>query len=211
MTTTETAITDNAIRTAKIGLGVPSQHTLKSEPDSSDITGTAQYPPALFPNYLPVWEVPQAKYPPIRPFHYIEHGCDADTTFLDLLPPGAKIKDITTALGAEITSVNLEELNDQGKDQLALLAAQKKLLVFRDQKFASMPIGEAVDFCRYFGHLFLHPHSGAPNSHPEIHLVRRRAGNIIAPDFSNIIPILWHGIAITRTKFNPRVSLSYMD
>lgn len=123
------------------------------------------------------------RYPLLEEFNYIERALTADKTFPDLLPPGAKLKNITAALGAEVTGVQLSQLNNHGKDQLALLAAQKKLFVFRDQDFASLPVGETVDFCRYFGRLFLHPHSGAPMNHPEIHLVHRRAGNTIAPDF----------------------------
>jgi sulfonate dioxygenase len=140
------------------------------------------------------------RYPPLEPFDYVERAKGADSTFNDLLTPESKIEDITAALGAEVTGVQLSQLSDKGKDQLALLAAEKKVLgmlstllraecktkllsVFRDQDFSSLPIREAVDFCRYFGRLFLHPHSGAPKGHPEVHLVHRRAGNTIAPEF----------------------------
>ena len=123
------------------------------------------------------------RYPPLEPFDYVERALGADDAFPDLLPAGSTLKNITAALGAEITGVQLSQLNDRGKDQLALLTAQKKVLVFRDQNFASLPIGQAVDMCRYFGRLFLHPHGGNPKGHPEIHLLHRRAGNTIASDF----------------------------
>lgn len=134
------------------------------------------------------------RYPPLEPFEYVERALGANNTFPDLLTPGTKVKDVTAALGAEVSGVQLNQLNDRGKDQLALLAAKKKLLIFRDQGFASLPIGQAVDFCRYFGRLFLHPHSGAPQGYPEIHLVHRRAGNTIAPDYfqSHTHSMAWH-------------------
>lgn len=61
MSATETATTDKATKASKLSLGVPSQHRPMSEPDKSEVEGTMEYPPALFPNYLPVWEVPQSK------------------------------------------------------------------------------------------------------------------------------------------------------
>jgi len=48
-------------------------------------------------------------------------------------------------------------LSDKGKDELALLVAQKKVVAFRDQDFADLPIDKALDFGRYFGRLHIHP------------------------------------------------------
>ncbi|GIZ42870.1 hypothetical protein CKM354_000612000 [Cercospora kikuchii] len=194
MSTTETITTTKAVKAATISLGVPSQHRPRTSPDEGEIKGENGYPPALFPNYLPVWESPQANYPPLEPFDYIERALGADGSFPDLLHAGAEVHNITAAMGAEVSRVQLSQLSDKGKDQLALLTAQKKLLVFRDQDFASLPIGQSVDFCRYFGRLFLHPHSGAPKGHPEIHIVHRRAGNTIAADYfqSHTHSMAWH-------------------
>lgn len=61
MSTTETATTNKAIKAAKLSLGIPSQHNPVSEPDQEEIAGTKEHTPALFPHYLPVWEVPQAQ------------------------------------------------------------------------------------------------------------------------------------------------------
>jgi taurine dioxygenase/sulfonate dioxygenase len=69
--------------------------------------------------------------------------------------------------------VQLSKLSDKGKDQLALLVAQRKVVAFRDQDLASLPIQEALDFGGYFGRHHIHPTSGAPEGYPEIHLVHR--------------------------------------
>jgi hypothetical protein len=58
---TETVTTTKATQAAKFNIGIPSEHKPRSTPNEEEITGTVEYPPALFPNYLPVWEVPQAK------------------------------------------------------------------------------------------------------------------------------------------------------
>jgi hypothetical protein len=61
MSSTETSTTAKAVQVAKLSLGVPSQHKPVTEPDQEELTGTVEYAPVLFPDYLPVWESPQAK------------------------------------------------------------------------------------------------------------------------------------------------------
>lgn len=70
--------------------------------------------------------------------------------------------------------MQLSKLSDAGKDQLALLVAQRKVVAFRDQDFADLSIEEALDFGGYFGHHHIHPTSGSPEGFPEIHLVHRQ-------------------------------------
>jgi len=54
-----------------------------------------------------------------------------------------------------------------------LLVAQRKVVAFRDQDFADLPIHEALEFGGYFGRHHIHPTSGSPEGFPEIHLVHR--------------------------------------
>ena len=82
-------------------------------------------------------------YPPLEPFQHYEHGNDADPSFPDLIKEGVSKTDLTPATGSELRGVQLSSLNDRGRDQLALLAAQRKVLVFRDQDFADLPIEDA--------------------------------------------------------------------
>lgn len=89
---------------------------------------------------------------------------------------GTQIKKLTPSIGSEITGVQLSKLTAAGKDQLALLVAQRKVVAFRDQDFADLPINEALDIGGYFGRHHIHPTSGAPEGHPEIHLVHRNGG-----------------------------------
>lgn len=98
-----------------------------------------------------------SRYAPLEPFEHYEHGKDADPSFPNLLKEGSHLEDITASIGAEVTGVQLSQLNDKGKDELALLVAQKKVVAFRDQDFASLPIERALEFGRYFGRLHIHP------------------------------------------------------
>jgi len=127
---------------------------------------------AKYPAYLPTWNEGQ-KYPKLEPFTHVEHGKDADPTFKDLLPEGSKIQKLTPVIGSEVTGVQLSKLSPAGKDQLALLVAQRKVVAFRDQDFADLPLQEALDFGGYFGRHHIHPTSGSPEGYPELHIVHR--------------------------------------
>ena len=130
----------------------------------------------------------------MKPFEHIDHGKDADPAFPNLLPEGSKIENITSSIGAEVWGTQLSTLSDAGKDELALLVAQKKVVAFRDQDFASLPIEKALDFGRYFGRLHIHPASGAPAGYPEVHLVHRGADDQTARAFfdNRTNSIAWH-------------------
>ncbi|KAJ5150858.1 uncharacterized protein N7482_010110 [Penicillium canariense] len=127
---------------------------------------------ASYPKYLPVWDYGE-QFSPLEPFTHIDRGKDANPSFEDLLTEGSKIQKLTPTIGSEVTGVQLSRLTPAAKDQLALLVAQRKVVVFRDQDFADLPIQEALDFGGYFGRHHIHPTSGAPEGYPEVHLVYR--------------------------------------
>ncbi|KAG6083348.1 hypothetical protein E4U15_002019 [Claviceps sp. LM218 group G6] len=191
---TDEGMTAEIDKATKVNLGVPSEHEPRTEADYDEVHGTEDYPPCLYPQYLPVWESPQAKYGPLEPFNYAERALAADSTFSELLTSGSKLRNLTATLGAEVSGVQLSALSDRGKDQLALLANEKKVLVFHNQDFPKLPIGQIVDYCRYFGRLFLHSHSGFPKGYPEIHIVHSRAGNTLSSDFfaMHTHSMAWH-------------------
>ncbi|KAF2665712.1 alpha-ketoglutarate-dependent taurine dioxygenase [Microthyrium microscopicum] len=148
---------------------------------------------AKYPHYLPVWNHGE-KYPPLRPFEHVDHGKDADPSFKDLLLAGSTIEHLTPLTGSEVTGVQLSKLSNAGKDQLALLVAQRKVVAFRNQDLADLPIQEALDFGGYFGRHHIHPTSGAPEGYPEIHLVHKKGGGEnINPVFANRnSTVSWH-------------------
>jgi len=113
-----------------------------------------------YANYLPTWD-PAQKYPPLEPFEHVEHGKDADPSFPNLLPQDtAKVVHLTPSIGTEVRGIQLTQLNDAGKDELARLVAERKVVAFRGQDFADLPIPEALDFGGYFGRHHIHPTSG---------------------------------------------------
>lgn len=137
---------------------------------SSSIPSNTSAKLVQYPAYLPTWNHGQ-KYPPLEPFEHIEHAKDADPSFKDLLPEGSTAKKLTPTTGSVVTGVQLSSLTKEGKDQLALLVAQRKVVAFRDQNFADLPLERALEFGNYFGRHHIHPTSGSPEGFPELHIV----------------------------------------
>ncbi|KAL8382226.1 hypothetical protein RB595_006148 [Gaeumannomyces hyphopodioides] len=132
--------------------------------------GKKGFEAAKYPHYLPTWN-PEQKYPPLEPFTHVEHGKDADPSFADLLPPGqATATHLTPTIGTEVRGVQLSRLSSAGKDQLARYVAERRVVAFRDQDLADLPIAAALDLAGYFGRHHVHPTSGSPEGHPEVHL-----------------------------------------
>ena len=121
------------------------------------------------------------------------------------------MEDLTPTIGSVIKGVQLSNLDSAGKDQLALLAAKRKVLVFRDQDFADLPIHKALEFGSYFGRHHIHPTSGSPEGYPEVHIVHRglddtTARNLLAQRTSSVA---WHS-DITYERQPPGTTLLYI-
>ena len=163
-----------------------------------------------YTHYLPTWD-PEEKYPPLTPFEHAEHGLDADKKFPELLGPSVEREDLTPTIGTILSGIQISSLSKEGKDQLALFAAQRKVLVFKEQDFADLPIEEALGFGGYFGRHHIHPTSGAPKGHPEIHLVHRgaddRSGDTLLE--SRTSTVAWHS-DVTYEKQPPGTTFLYI-
>ncbi|KAJ6006924.1 hypothetical protein N7451_004868 [Penicillium sp. IBT 35674x] len=165
---------------------------------------------ASYPEYLPTWDHSE-KYPALQPFTHVDPGKDADRTFKDLLPEGSNIQKLTPTIGSEVTGIQLSKLDSVGKDQLALLVAQRKVVAFRDQDLADLSIQEALDFGGYFGRHHIHPTSGSPEGYPEIHLVHR---NNNAWEFDQYLAeknssVSWHS-DVTYEQQPPGTTILYL-
>jgi Taurine catabolism dioxygenase TauD, TfdA family len=125
-----------------------------------------------YPEYLPVWDR-SLHYEPYTPLENVQQpGLKADPAKPNLLK-GAAVKHLTPKFGSVIEGVQLSKLNEDGKNELALLTAQRGVLVFRDQDFANLGPAGAVEYGKHFGPLHIHPASGHPQGFPELHIVYR--------------------------------------
>ncbi|RKP30790.1 Clavaminate synthase-like protein [Metschnikowia bicuspidata] len=80
----------------------------------------------------------------------------------------ATLVDLSPNLGTEIDGIQLSQLNDAAKNDLALMLELRKLLVFHNQDLCDKrPVFE-IDFDRYFGPLHIHPVAYSAKEYPEI-------------------------------------------
>ena len=149
--------------------------------------------PQQYKHYLPTYD-PNQKYPPLTPFEHYDHGKDADLSFKNLLPNGTKVVDLTPTIGTEVDGIQLSSLTNAGKDELARFVAERKVVAFRNQDFADLPIADALKFGEYFGRHHIHPASGTPEGYPEVHLVHRGAKDTFASQFfeTRTTSVAWH-------------------
>ncbi|PBP25637.1 putative alpha-ketoglutarate-dependent sulfonate dioxygenase [Diplocarpon rosae] len=165
---------------------------------------------ARYKNYLPHWDINEI-YPPLELFEHKEHGLDADPTYSELLASGVTASDLTPTIGTEVSGVQLSTLTNAGKDELARFVAERKVVAFRDQDFADLPISEALEYGRYFGRLHIHPTSGAPAGYPEVHLVHRGAGDKSHEEFfsTRTSSVAWHS-DVSYEKQPPGTTFLYI-
>jgi sulfonate dioxygenase len=151
-----------------------------------------------------------SRYPPLTPFEHYDHGRDADPSFPNLLKE-AKVTSLCAKIGAEVHGVQLSKLDSKGLDELALFVAQKKVVAFRNQDFADIPIKDAVEIGRYFGRLHIHPTSGQPEGFPEVHLVHRGAEDKFAAEFlkERTNSVQWHS-DVTYEEQPPATTFLYI-
>lgn len=63
---------------------------------------------------------------------------------------------LTPVIGTEIRGLQLSQLNDTQKNELALLIAERGVVIFRDQDFKDIGPEKQKEFARYFGPLHIH-------------------------------------------------------
>ncbi|PVH16668.1 uncharacterized protein CXQ87_004964 [Candidozyma duobushaemuli] len=107
-----------------------------------------------------------------------DKGHLGDPTFKNLFKAGSKIEkfDLSPNLGTEIDGVQLSELDDAGRNDLALFLETRGLAVFRNQDFRDKGPAFARSFGQYFGPLHIHPVAYSAKDHPELLVTFRGAG-----------------------------------
>jgi len=135
---------------------------------------------AKYKEWLPTWD-PNQKFPQYSPnFNedFKDKGLLADPEFKSLFPPSQKdsikLKKLSPKLGTEVRGVQLSQLSDQGKNDLARYVAERGVVVFRDQDLKDKGLEFNKKLGEYFGPLHIHPSSGAPQNYPEFHITYRR-------------------------------------
>jgi sulfonate dioxygenase len=74
-------------------------------------------------------------------------------------------------VGTEVHGVQLSQLDGAGLDELALLAAQRGALVFRDQDFVDIGFEAQKKIVGHFGPLYIHGWAPHPAAGSEEHMI----------------------------------------
>ena len=106
--------------------------------------------------------------PPVVPFYYHEAvtlkgdpweyndvAARADKTKSSLLSAATKVTNLTAHIGTEIEGLQLKDLTDQQRDELALLIAERSVVFFRDQDLSPQ---KQEELGKYWGRIEYHPH-----------------------------------------------------
>ncbi|KIJ55737.1 hypothetical protein M422DRAFT_240355 [Sphaerobolus stellatus SS14] len=148
---------------------------------------------ASYPAYLPYYGDHKPS-PPLEIYDYVDPGSRANKDKINLLN-NAKIVHLNPYIGTVIENVQISELSNAGLDELALLVAERKLLVFRDQDFKDIPATRQTEIAGHFGRLHVHPMASAVKDHLEQIVVYRDAKYNPFKQYTGgnkLSPLLWH-------------------
>jgi sulfonate dioxygenase len=129
---------------------------------------------AAYPEYLPTWH--PISFPPLTPFEFTDPALRVtDTTLPNLLGRDGvgKLQDIQPGLGTIVPGVQLSELSEKGKDEVAWLVAKRKIVAFPDQDLIDAGFEAQENFMKHFGKLNYQPVSGTIKDHPAFHVIHR--------------------------------------
>ena len=125
-----------------------------------------------YPDYLPNFD--QVWFDKLPEFDYNDPAQRACKHKTNLLLPDVVLRDITPKMGTILTGVKLEELSNQAKDELALLIAERKVVVLRDQRrFLQAGPQFQQDFMTYYGKPNYQPVTGIVKGFPGFHIIHR--------------------------------------
>lgn len=94
------------------------------------------------------FEIRNSEYP------YIERGKNADPEKKALFGAAKEVIDLTKHIGTEIVGLQLSDLDDKQKDELALLVAERVVVFFRDQDLSPQ---KQLELGEYWGQVERHP------------------------------------------------------
>ena len=79
---------------------------------------------------------------------FSDPGLRADPKKPNLLNESAQYHQLSPYIGAEIKGVQISQLNKAALDELALLVAERKVVVFRDQDFKDLSPEKQIEIAR---------------------------------------------------------------
>lgn len=131
---------------AQQAVPIPASTRRRFEAAGIDLSGG--YP--LLPTDFEFLQDAEAKGDMVHP--YSDAGLRADPEKKALFGAAKAVNPLTSHVGTEIVGLQLKDLDDKQKDELALLVAERGVVFFRDQDLAPQ---EQEALGRYWGELYV--------------------------------------------------------
>ncbi|KAJ6493499.1 TauD-domain-containing protein [Mycena vulgaris] len=128
-------------------------------------------PVIKYAEYTPTWN--KVWFDKLPHFEFSDPALRADKQKPNLLTSAAVMEDITPKMGTVLRNVQLTQLSDRAKDELALLISERKIVAFPDQDFIEAGPEYQQKFMDYFGKRNYQPVSGSIPGHPGFHIIHR--------------------------------------
>ncbi|KAL1858790.1 hypothetical protein VTK73DRAFT_7806 [Phialemonium thermophilum] len=147
----------------------------------------------LYPEYMPFYD-PLEKVEDLGYFEHFDPGHRADPRLPNLLANATRVVDLSPHVGTEIEGVQLSQLSSAGLDELALMAARRGALVFRNQDFRDIGLARQKSIVRHFGPLHVHGWAPHPVAGSPEHMViyDHRDDLRVRRSWKGRSPIQWH-------------------
>jgi len=134
---------------------------------------------------------PEITWPALEEIPYTDKGCLGDPDFKNLLSSATEVFDYNPKIGTEVHGVDLANLTDLQKNDLARLIATRGVVFFRNQK--NFGVEEQRALGRYFGRPHKHATTAVPRQEglEDVHVVYTGEGS---PDLRSLFSptFLWH-------------------
>jgi hypothetical protein len=128
-------------------LGIPDRTRARLEKASIDLSAGYPYKP-LKPLFLDdVYNIRS------KDREYTDAGTRADPKKNALLSAASEVIHLTSNIGTEIRGLQLKDLSNQQRDELALLIAERSVVFFRDQDISPQQQRELGE---YYGEVEIH-------------------------------------------------------
>lgn len=89
-----------------------------------------------------------------EPWTHVERGAGADPKKAALFGAAKEVRNLTRYIGTEIVGLQLADLNNTQRDELALLIAERVVVFFKDQDLSPQ---KQLELGEYYGKVEVHP------------------------------------------------------
>jgi sulfonate dioxygenase len=146
-----------------------------------------------YAEYMPNFD--EIHFEPLKPFDFQDPALRVkDKSLPNFLTSGVTLTPIQPRIGTVAEGVQLSNLSDKAKDELAYLIAERKVVAFPNQDLIDAGPAAQQEFMAYFGKLNYQPVSGTVRGHPAFHIIHRDGNKEDIARFmeARLTSCLWH-------------------